>query len=107
MDIRYIFRENFAIYVPCEHSLDCNKTLFSLLFVVISTPLKLRYYLNEKSWNLLFSLSLKMVALIRYNKFLNSANAFMVLLFCGGNVETWLGLMHVNTEGGSLGLGNL
>ena len=48
-----------------------------------------------------------MVALIRYNKFLNSANAFTVLLFCGGNVETWLGLMHGNTEGGSVGLGNL
>ena len=38
---RILFRENFAIHVPRKYSLDCNKTLFLLQFVIISTPLKL------------------------------------------------------------------
>ena len=38
------------------------------------------------------------------NKFFFSANTLAVLLFCGGNVGTWFGLTHVNTEGGSLAL---
>ena len=37
-------------------------------------------------------------------KFLTSVNALTVLLFRDGKVGTWLGLTHVNTEGGSLGL---
>ena len=48
--------------------------------------------------HLLFRLSLS------GNKFLISANSFTILIFRGGNVETWLGLTHVNTEGGSLAL---
>ena len=39
------------------------------------------------------------------NKFLTfSANALTVLFFCSGNVGTWVGLTHVDTEVGSLAL---
>ena len=48
--------------------------------------------------HLLFRLSLS------GNKFLTSANSLMILIFRGGNFETWLGLTNVNTEGGSLAL---
>ena len=57
---------------------------------------------NEKSFILSFS---KIWSLLPGNKFFaSSANALTVILFRGGNVETWLGLTRVNTEGGSLAI---
>ena len=87
LNIGYIFRENFPIHVPCKHSLDWNKTSFSLLFLIISTPLKLWDITSTekalKSFILSFS---KKWSLSSSNKFLTSANALTVLLFRGGSI---------------------
>ena len=48
-----------GFHIPCKHSLDCNKTSFSVLFVIISTPLKFSDITSTKKSLKSFCLSLK------------------------------------------------
>ena len=105
LNVEYIFRESFAIYAICKHSLDCNKTSFLLLFEIISTSLKLWDIIwVEKNWKSFILSFSKIWSVSSGNKLLTCANLLIVIRFRGGNVGTWLGLMRVNTEGGSLAL---
>ena len=64
-----------------------------------------RYYAQTEKFLKAFILSFYKKWLISsVNEFLISTNTLTVLRFHDGNVGTWLGVAHVNTAGGSLGL---
>ena len=100
LNIEHILRENFSIHVSCKHYLDCNKTLFLLLLVILPVW---GITSNGKSWKSFVLSFSKLWSLSSGNKSLtSSANALTVLLFRGGSVGIWVGLTHINTEGQSL-----